>query len=191
MGTRSRGRITAGPGPRRAIVSWLAASGSPYSKRLDQRRGRMPRNRAKRFELSDRVKALRYAILLDDFRLAQHVRMGTCRVSGLWLRNVGDRHQTKRQIQQTIRQILPRFPSVQVVGKFALPGTAPARPAFPLWDGHPRSPPVASKSVPEPRMRIKPGLCISSDQRGRWSPQWSLTPPHCGASAGINNTEAK
>ena len=38
-------------------------------------------------------------------------------------------------------------------------------------------------------MRIKPGLCISSDQRGRWSPQWSLTPPHCGASAGINNAE--
>jgi hypothetical protein len=86
----------------------------------------MPRNLAKRFELSDRVKALRYAILLDDFRLAQHLRMGLAvylrhlqgplrddvaqlfEISGLWLRNVGDRHQTKRQIQQIIRHILPR-----------------------------------------------------------------------------------
>jgi hypothetical protein len=31
------------------------------------------------------------------------------RVSGLWVRNVGDRHQTKRNIQRIIRRIIPRL----------------------------------------------------------------------------------
>jgi hypothetical protein len=88
----------------------------------------MPRDLPKQFELlSGRVKALRYAIRLDDFRLAQRRRMGLAaylrhlegplredivrlfEISGLWLRNVGDRHQTKRQIQQIIRRIIPRL----------------------------------------------------------------------------------
>jgi len=30
-------------------------------------------------------------------------------ISGVWVRNVGDRHQTKRHIQQLIRRILPRL----------------------------------------------------------------------------------
>ena len=30
-------------------------------------------------------------------------------ISGLWLRNVGDRHETKRQVQRMIRRILPRL----------------------------------------------------------------------------------
>ena len=30
-------------------------------------------------------------------------------ISGLWLRNVGDRHDTKRQVQRMIRRILPRL----------------------------------------------------------------------------------
>jgi hypothetical protein len=88
----------------------------------------MPRDLPKRFELlSSRVKALRYAVRLNDFRLAQRLRMGLAayprhlegplhedivrllEISGSWLRNVGDRHETKRQIQQIIRSILPRL----------------------------------------------------------------------------------
>jgi hypothetical protein len=40
------------------------------------------------------------------------------RVSGLWVRNVGDRHQTKRHIQRLIRQIIPRLntPYTQLAG---------------------------------------------------------------------------
>jgi hypothetical protein len=63
-----------------------------------------------------RVKALGRAVRVDNFRLAQRLRMGLVlylrhleeplrkdvarlvEVSGLWVRNVGDRHHTKRQI---------------------------------------------------------------------------------------------
>ena len=84
--------------------------------------------RAKGLELlSGRVKALRLAVDLDNFRLAQRLRMGLAaylrhlerplrddvarlfEISGLWLRNVGDRHETKRQVQRMIRRILPRL----------------------------------------------------------------------------------
>jgi hypothetical protein len=84
--------------------------------------------RAKGLELlSGRVKALRLAVDLDNFRLAQRLRMGLAaylrhlerplrddvarlfKISGLWLRNVGDRHDTKRQVQRMIRRILPRL----------------------------------------------------------------------------------
>ena len=84
--------------------------------------------RAKGLELlSGRVKALRLAVHLDNFRLAQRLRMGLAaylrhlerplrddvarlfEISGLWLRNVGDRHDTKRQVQRMIRRILPRL----------------------------------------------------------------------------------
>jgi hypothetical protein len=84
--------------------------------------------RAKGLELlSGRVKALRLAVDLDNFRLAQRLRMGLAaylrhlerplrddvarlfEISGLWLRNVGDRHDTKRQVQRMIRRILPRL----------------------------------------------------------------------------------
>jgi hypothetical protein len=84
--------------------------------------------RAKGLELlSGRVKALRLAVDLDNFRLAQRLRMGLAaylrhlerplrddvarlfEISGLWLRNVGDRHDTKRQVQGMIRRILPRL----------------------------------------------------------------------------------
>ena len=82
--------------------------------------------RAKGLELlSGRVKALRLAVRLDNFRLAHRLRMGLAaylrhleeplrddiarllEISGLWVRNVGDRHQTKRQILQIIRRIIP------------------------------------------------------------------------------------
>ena len=84
--------------------------------------------RAKGLELlSGRVKALRFAVHLDNFGLAQRLRMGLAaylrhlekplrddvarlfEISGLWLRNVGDRHETKRQAQRMIRRILPRL----------------------------------------------------------------------------------
>ena len=84
--------------------------------------------RAKGLELlSGRVKALRFAVRLDNFRRAQRLRMGLAaylrhlekplrddvarlfEISGLWLRNVGDRHETKRQVQRMIRRILPRL----------------------------------------------------------------------------------
>ena len=77
--------------------------------------------------LAARVKALQRAVRVDNFRLAQRLRMGLAlylrhlkeplrndverlvRVSGLWVRNVGDRHRTKRNIQRIIRQIIPRL----------------------------------------------------------------------------------
>ena len=84
--------------------------------------------RAKGLELlSGRVKALRFAVRLDNFRRAQRLRTGLAaylrhlekplrddvarlfEISGLWLRNVGDRHETKRQVQRMIRRILPRL----------------------------------------------------------------------------------
>ena len=77
--------------------------------------------------LAARVKALRKAVRVDNFRLAQRLRMGLSlylrrleeplrkdvarlfEVSGLWVRNIGDRHRTKRQIQQIIRRIIQRL----------------------------------------------------------------------------------
>jgi hypothetical protein len=77
--------------------------------------------------LADRIKGLRYAVHLNDFKLAQRFRMGlavTLRhldepvrddvarlidVSGLWVRNVGDRHKNKREIQKLARDIVPQL----------------------------------------------------------------------------------
>jgi hypothetical protein len=74
-----------------------------------------------------RVKALRRAVRVDNFRLTQRLRMGLVlylrhleeplrkdvarlfEVSGLWVRNVGDRRQTKRNIQQIICRIIQRL----------------------------------------------------------------------------------
>jgi hypothetical protein len=74
-----------------------------------------------------RVKALRRAVRVDNFRLAQRLRTGLVlylryleqplrndvarlfEVSGLWVRNVGDRHQTKRNIQRICRRIIQRL----------------------------------------------------------------------------------
>jgi hypothetical protein len=86
--------------------------------------------------LAAQVKALRRAVRVDNFRLAQRLRMGLAlylrhlkeplrddverlvRVSGLWVRNVGDRHRTKQNIQRIIRQIIPRLntPHSQLAG---------------------------------------------------------------------------
>jgi len=74
-----------------------------------------------------RVKALRRAVRVDNFRLAQRLRMGLVlylrhleqplqndvarlfEVSGLWVRNVGNRHHTKRNIQRISRRIIQRL----------------------------------------------------------------------------------
>ena len=45
-------------------------------------------------------------------RLEEPLRKDVARlfeVSGLWVRNIGDRHHTKRQIQQIIRRIIQRL----------------------------------------------------------------------------------
>jgi hypothetical protein len=74
-----------------------------------------------------RVKALRRAVRVDNFRLAQRLRMGLAlylkhleqplrndvarlfEVSGLWVRNVGDRRQTKRTILRISRHVMQRL----------------------------------------------------------------------------------
>ncbi len=77
--------------------------------------------------LLGRVKGLRYAVQLDEFRLAQRLRMGLAaylrhleaplrdevaqlfEITGLWLRNIGDRREHKRHAQRQIRHILLRL----------------------------------------------------------------------------------
>jgi hypothetical protein len=77
--------------------------------------------------LAGQIKGLRYAVRLNDFKLAQRLRMGlavTLRhldepvrdevarlvdLSGLWVRNVGDRHKNKREIQKLARDIAPQL----------------------------------------------------------------------------------
>jgi hypothetical protein len=74
-----------------------------------------------------RVKALRRAVRVDNFRLAQRLRMALplyvrhltepvrndiarlFEVSGLWVRNVGDRRQTKQNTLRIIRRIILRL----------------------------------------------------------------------------------
>jgi hypothetical protein len=74
-----------------------------------------------------RVKALRNAVRGDNFRMAQRLRLALplyvrrletplrsdvarlFDVSGLWVRNVGDRRQTKRSTLQIIRRIISRL----------------------------------------------------------------------------------
>jgi hypothetical protein len=75
----------------------------------------------------NRIRGLRYAVHLNDFKLAQRLRMAliaTLRhidepmrdevarllhVSGLWVRNVGDRHKIKRDIDKLARDIVPHL----------------------------------------------------------------------------------
>jgi hypothetical protein len=77
--------------------------------------------------LANRVKGLRHAVRLGNFRWAQQLRLGLAahlkdfegplhddvahlfETSGLWLRNMGDRHDAKRQVEQIIRRIIPRL----------------------------------------------------------------------------------
>ena len=96
------------------------AAGSPIDKMTNRVRQGLA-------SLVARVKALRLAVRVDNFRLVQHLRMGLVlylkhlgqslrsdvarlfEVSGVWVRNAGERHQTKRQVLQVIRRIIPRL----------------------------------------------------------------------------------
>src|SRR5215469_2798958 len=87
----------------------------------------MPKDPKRLEVLPIQVKALRNAIRINNFKRAQHLRMGLAgslrhlepplqddiarlfEISGLWLRNVGDRHDTKRQIRGVIRRIISRL----------------------------------------------------------------------------------
>jgi hypothetical protein len=80
-----------------------------------------------------RVKGLRRAVRGDNFRMAQRLRLALplyvrhleeplrnditrlFEVSGLWVRNVGDRRQTKRRTLQLIRRIVSRIKLPQTV----------------------------------------------------------------------------
>ena len=80
-----------------------------------------------------RVMALRTAVRADKFRVAQGLRVALpvyvrqlaaplrkdiarlFEVSGLWVRNVGDRRQTKRRTLQLIRRIVSRIKLPQTV----------------------------------------------------------------------------
>ena len=86
--------------------------------------------RFERLNLYGLVQGLSYVVRLNDLKTAQHLRVrlafvlrnsgGLAKplhaeikklfvISGVWVRNVGDRHQTKRQILQIIRRIIPRL----------------------------------------------------------------------------------
>jgi hypothetical protein len=81
-----------------------------------------------RLNLYGLVQGLSYVVRLDDFKTVQHLRASLAwvlrqpsglpkplhaelkqlfAISGVWVRNVGDRHDTKRQILQIIRRIVP------------------------------------------------------------------------------------
>jgi hypothetical protein len=83
--------------------------------------------RAQRLHLYGLVQSLSYVVRLNDLKTAQHLRarlIGVLRrphnlakplhddlkelfeISGLWVRNVGNRHDIKLQIQRLIRRII-------------------------------------------------------------------------------------
>jgi hypothetical protein len=83
--------------------------------------------RAQRLHLYGLVQSLSYVVRLNDLKTAQHLRarlVGVLRrshnlakplhddlkelfeISGLWVRNVGNRHDIKLQIQRLIRRII-------------------------------------------------------------------------------------
>jgi hypothetical protein len=84
--------------------------------------------------LAIRVNGLRDAVRLDNFRSAQRFRAGLVaylkdlegplrddvaqlfEITGVWLRNVDDRHEAKRQIQKIIRRIISRIQPRKRVG---------------------------------------------------------------------------
>jgi hypothetical protein len=86
--------------------------------------------RAQRLHLYGLVQGLSYVVRLNDLKTAQHLRAKLAWVlrrphnlakplhddvkelfviSGLWVRNAGNRHDTKLQIRRFIRRIVPRL----------------------------------------------------------------------------------
>ena len=84
---------------------------------------------AQRLHLYGLVKGLRYPVLINDLKAVQHLRARLAwalkhsnlaeplrddleeliKISGYWVRNVGNRHDAKRQIQQSVRRIIPKI----------------------------------------------------------------------------------
>jgi hypothetical protein len=88
--------------------------------------------RSERLNLYCLVQSLSYVVRLNDLKTAQHLRArlvfvlrhsaGLAKtlhdeleelleISGVWVRNAGNRHDAKRQIQQLNRRIIPRLKS--------------------------------------------------------------------------------
>ena len=86
--------------------------------------------RAQRLHLYGLVQSLSYLVRLNDFKTAQNIRARLAwvlrkpsdlakarrdelddlfEVTGQWVRNIGNRHDTKLQIQELIRGIVPRL----------------------------------------------------------------------------------
>jgi hypothetical protein len=89
-----------------------------------------------RLNLYGLVQGMSYVVRLNDVETTQHLRVRLALVlrypgglakplhaelielfaiSGVWIRNVGDRHDTKRKIQRLIRRIVPRLKLQPVV----------------------------------------------------------------------------
>ena len=94
--------------------------------------------RLERLNLYGLVQSLSYVVRLNDLKTAQRLRVRLALVlrqpkglakslraeltqlfaiSGVWVRNVGDRHQTRRNIQGIIRRIIPRLKRPLARGK--------------------------------------------------------------------------
>jgi hypothetical protein len=92
----------------------------------------MPINRPKRLHLYGLVQSLSYVVRLNDFKTAQHLRAKLAwvlrrphtltkpqhhdveellTISGLWVRNVGNRHETQLQTRRLIGRIVRRLRS--------------------------------------------------------------------------------
>ena len=93
----------------------------------------MKSNAQQRFErlnLHSLLQSLSYVVRLNDLKTAQHLRVRLAwvlrhphnlakplygdlkelfAISGLWVRNVENRHDTKQQVRQLIRRIVPRL----------------------------------------------------------------------------------
>jgi hypothetical protein len=90
--------------------------------------------RAQQLQLYGLVQGLSYVVRLNDFKTAQHLRVKLAwvlrrphnltpqhhdlkelfTISGLWVRNVGDRHDIELQIRRLIRRIARRLRSPPV-----------------------------------------------------------------------------
>jgi hypothetical protein len=90
----------------------------------------MPSIGAVRLGLYGLVQSLSYVVRLNDLKTAQHIRAKLAwvlrrphnlakplhgdlqelfQISGLWVRNVGNRHDTKLQVRELVRRIVPRL----------------------------------------------------------------------------------
>ena len=120
---RSQASATAGVVKGKGLREWPPTE-TAYRMKLNAQQ------RAERLNLYGLVQGLSYVIRLNDIRTVQHLRARLALVlrnsgglvkplhaeikrlfviSGVWVRNVGDRHQTKRQVLQIIRRIIPRL----------------------------------------------------------------------------------